>query len=1021
MKNLFTPLVICVFIPIYSLTLIAQSSEVMEKYSKVRITVQNRADLKELQQAGLSLEGMKLEVQSVEVILSESEIIKLNSLGFSYQILIDDMTKYYQERSRRTETEMKNLKREMKQKYTSGGFGFGSMGGYYTYDEVVAELDTMRTLYPNLITEKYSIGTTLEGRTIWAVKISDNPGINENEPELFYNALVHGREPAGMMALIYFMYNLLENYGSDPEITYLVDNREFYIVPVINPDGYVYNQQTNPNGGGMWRKNRRDVGGTVYGVDLCRNYDYRWGYNNIGSSPNPSDEDYRGTAPFSEPETQAVRDFCLSHNFIICNNFHSYGDVVYAPWGYNLTQTPDSTIFNNTIGLATQLNNYVNWINYLGIYERNGDHLDWQYGEQTTKPKIFAYLLETGNNDDGFWPVQGRIFPIAEENVYLNKVLAWGPGVIYNPPHIVESSVYPSYCIPSEDSITITATESNPDNFNSIVTAYLYDSEDNLSEEFEMSEINTNTYLTSRLSPQEENFYHLLLKDSGVQIPSNFYYQNDFKFTTAGPLRLDNLAYVKGITNYYNIRPFVRNDGNSLTITNAKLRLYCDDPWVTTVSATTVSFSPIAPSATVGGNTWIAVNYDPATFPGYFNLKVEISKDGYVYWTDSMRVETTFQLAVSIANGWNIVSIPGLHPVDQNVLTWWPGKDPLAEVFKYGGVGYNVVNTATPGEGYWMKHLGANVYNTGEEWPASGIQKVLHNSITAFPGWNLIGGYELSVGTAGITTNPPGLQSGPIYKYSGGYQIATTLEPGHGYWIKLNAAGQIIIPETLAKGTEPVEYFPKDWGRIILTDATGVNYTVYAVNGNVDLSQYELPPASPEEMFDIRFSSGRIAENLCNTQSIYMKGVVYPLTMRVENMNIRIQDGTGKMLNVNLKDGEDIVIDNSTITKLMVSGELIPLVYSLSQNYPNPFNPSTKIQYSIREKQFVTLIIYNILGSEVTTLVNEEKTAGKYEIEFSAKGGTTSGGNAYKLPSGVYFYQLRAGSFVETKKMILIK
>ncbi len=107
------------------------------------------------------------------------------------------------------------------------------MGGFYTYDEVVAELDTMRMLYPNLITEKYSIGTTLEGRTIWAVKISDNPGINENEPELFYNALVHGREPAGMMALIYFMYNLLENYGSDPEITYLVDNREFYIVPVI--------------------------------------------------------------------------------------------------------------------------------------------------------------------------------------------------------------------------------------------------------------------------------------------------------------------------------------------------------------------------------------------------------------------------------------------------------------------------------------------------------------------------------------------------------------------------------------------------------------------------------------------------------------------------------------------------------------------------------------------------------------------------------------------------------------------
>ena len=110
--------------------------------------------------------------------------MKLNDLGFSYQILIDDMTKYYLERNRRTETEMKNLEREMKDKYSNGGFGFGSMGGFYTYDEIVAELDSMRMLYPNLITVKYSIGSTLEGRTIWAAKISDNPDITEGEPEV---------------------------------------------------------------------------------------------------------------------------------------------------------------------------------------------------------------------------------------------------------------------------------------------------------------------------------------------------------------------------------------------------------------------------------------------------------------------------------------------------------------------------------------------------------------------------------------------------------------------------------------------------------------------------------------------------------------------------------------------------------------------------------------------------------------------------------------------------------------------
>ena len=79
--------------------------------------------------------------------------------------------------------------------------------------------------------------------------------------------------------------------------------------------------------------------------------------------------------------------------------------------------------------------------------------------------------------------------------------------------------------------------------------------------------------------------------------------------------------------------------------------------------------------------------------------------------------------------------------------------------------------------------------------------------------------------TAKVTTNPAGQPSGPIYKYSGGYQIATTLDPGYGYWIKLNQPAQIIIPDGLAKGTEAVEYFKEDWGRIILTDATGINYT----------------------------------------------------------------------------------------------------------------------------------------------------------------------------------------------------
>ncbi|RPI60879.1 MAG: T9SS C-terminal target domain-containing protein, partial [Ignavibacteriales bacterium] len=89
----------------------------------------------------------------------------------------------------------------------------------------------------------------------------------------------------------------------------------------------------------------------------------------------------------------------------------------------------------------------------------------------------------------------------------------------------------------------------------------------------------------------------------------------------------------------------------------------------------------------------------------------------------------------------------------------------------------------------------------------------------------------------------------------------------------------------------------------------------------------------------------------------------------------------------------------------------IPVEYSLSQNYPNPFNPSTKITYSVASLSNVSLKIYDILGREVLTLVNEEKPAGRYEVNF----------NASSLASGVYFYQIKAGSFIQTKKLMLLK
>jgi len=125
--------------------------------------------------------------------------------------------------------------------------------------------------------------------------------------------------------------------------------------------------------------------------------------------------------------------------------------------------------------------------------------------------------------------------------------------------------------------------------------------------------------------------------------------------------------------------------------------------------------------------------------------------------------------------------------------------------------------------------------------------------------------------------------------------------------------------------------------------------------------------------------------------------------------------------NVGTTDRGDIILQQSGVLPVELTSQKIPNSINLKQNYPNPFNPSTKITYTIRELSFITLKVYNVLGKEVSTLVNEEKPVGSYEIEFSGIGGSASGGYVFSLPSGIYFYRLQAGDFVETKKMMLIK
>ncbi|MBT8380855.1 MAG: hypothetical protein KJO59_00705, partial [Ignavibacteria bacterium] len=304
----------------------------------------------------------------------------------------------------------------------------------------------------------------------------------------------------------------------------------------------------------------------------------------------------------------------------------------------------------------------------------------------------------------------------------------------------------------------------------------------------------------------------------------------------------------------------------------------------------------------------------------------------YAHFSFNNQIPLTFQLTVSVVDDWNLVSVPGINPDGQLVETWWSAKNPEANVFKYSN-GYQIITSTTPGEGYWMKHLGANIYNTGDEWPAGGIEKVSNTPIPAEAGWNLIGGYENTVLTSSLTTTPPGLISGPIYEYVDGYFVATNLKPGYAYWVKLTSSGSINIPiPTQNKyNTElVVDHFREDWGRITITDATGKSFTLYAVDGEANLESYEMPPMPPTDVFDVRYESNRIAEELMSEfKAIQMTAIVHPITVKVENMDIRLQDETGKLVDANLKSGEDITISNAQVSKLMVTGDMVPDVFAL--------------------------------------------------------------------------------------------
>lgn len=269
---------------------------------------------------------------------------------------------------------------------------------YHTYAETVAALDQAVAAHPDIV-RKFSIGTSYQGRTIWAAKISDNVNVDENEPEVLFDALHHAREHLSVEQALAILRWLTDGYGSDATVTRLVDSREVFIVFMVNPDGGEYDLTGSPYR--AWRKNRQPTPGSSYiGTDLNRNYDYHWGCCG-GSSSTPSSSTYRGPKAFSAPESRVIRNFIDSRviggrqQITMAITFHSAGAQVLWPYGYTTADVPgDMTVDDQAavanIGKRLAARNGYTPMQSSSLYITDGDEIDWAYGRH----RIFMYTFE---------------------------------------------------------------------------------------------------------------------------------------------------------------------------------------------------------------------------------------------------------------------------------------------------------------------------------------------------------------------------------------------------------------------------------------------------------------------------------------------------------------------------------------------------------------------------------------------------------------------------------------------------
>ncbi|MBL1218709.1 MAG: hypothetical protein D8M59_14600 [Planctomycetes bacterium] len=382
-----------------------------DQHRVVRVRIESANDLKLM--AGLTSDMWSENYGiggPVDFRLSPEAFETLKTTSLDYEVLISNLQDLI-------DAEQAHLRESNQGGIIAGDEWFTD---FKSYDQISQQVNTLVADYPDLAS-RFSIGQSLEGREIFGLKITAPGG--GDKAGVLYNSNQHAREWITPMVTMYIADRLLREYATNQEVQDLLSRCEFFIVPTVNPDGYVYSWTRNR----MWRKNRRNNGGGSYGVDLNRNWSVGWGGE--GSSGNRDSEIYRGPSAFSEPETQVMRDFILANPHIAAHvDFHSYSQLILWPWGYTGSAPPDASTFDR---IGRELQSLIRGVHnkrydqgqtYWSIYPASGVMPDWTYGEAGA----LGYTIELRDTGQyGFLLPANQILPNAEEIWPAALAFAW--------------------------------------------------------------------------------------------------------------------------------------------------------------------------------------------------------------------------------------------------------------------------------------------------------------------------------------------------------------------------------------------------------------------------------------------------------------------------------------------------------------------------------------------------------------------------------------------------------------------